>query len=111
VDKTCHLCGLPIPKGRRKYCSKKCYREHSREYAREWGEKRKAEGLCRYCAKKATPGMATCLACRRKYRKKMKAQIAEWKADRKCVRCGRERAKGYRQCHLCLAYGSMWRGR
>jgi len=107
----CDMCGVGLPPGRKRYCSGECRRRAMKEYNREYGERRKAAGLCRYCGLAATPGRATCGSCRGEYRRRMKARVAEWRRDGVCGRCGRARRPGRRYCHLCLEYMRAWRER
>ena len=105
------MCGAEPPGRRTRYCSDECRRRMANERKRALSRGRREAGLCIYCGGSATPGRATCAGCRRKYRRRVGRRVSEWRSDGKCVRCGRDRERGYRECAFCIAYRSVWRER
>lgn len=109
MENTCVMCGSPLPKGRLKYCAGNCAEQAQRDGWRRHHDRKMAKGECAYCENQPEDGKATCRACLQKYRGNMKQNIAAWRRDKLCVRCGRPRKPGYKQCYLCLNYAAEWR--
>lgn len=105
--KTCEICGKPVPKGRRRYCSEDCMRKmearRNKELRKDRPKWRAYRWLvCQDCGKKVWRPIKSirCEGCQEEARKKYAAEYRERKA------AGRSRIIGEK--YPCEACGKMY---
>ena len=104
----CLICGAPLPKYRRKYCSDECAKRTPRMSSLSKSERRPHEIICQDCGKPALvfTSAKRCPECQRNYRRKQNGQARKVGSEAICKKCGRSYTvnSGHQlYCKNCMA--------